>query len=72
MKARRNRPRCHSCSHEISAGSKVCGNCGAPLSAKLEKDEVPGQTLLDLNRFAIIAVVFILLIAPLGYCIRPG
>jgi len=32
----------------------------------------PHQTLLDLNKFFIVAAVFIILIVPLGFCVRPG
>jgi hypothetical protein len=37
------------------------------------KDSVaPHQTLLDLNKFFIVAAIFIILLIPLGYCVRPG
>jgi predicted nucleic acid-binding Zn ribbon protein len=63
---------CPECGKPISKGNERCPSCGEVLTLRRSPIAKPHQTLLDLNKFFIVAVVFIILIVPLGYCVRPG
>ena len=63
---------CPECGEMISKDSEDCPSCGAVLTLRRRRFVNPHQTLLDLNKFFIVAAIFIVLIIPLGYCVRPG
>jgi endogenous inhibitor of DNA gyrase (YacG/DUF329 family) len=63
---------CPECGKPVSKGNDRCPSCGEALTLRRGTIAKPHQTLLDLNKFFIVAAVFIILIVPLGFCIRPG
>jgi len=63
---------CPECGKPISKDDDRCPRCGEELTLRRGTFAKPHQTILDLNKFFVVAAVFIILIVPLGFCIRPG
>ncbi len=63
---------CPHCGRSVSDDDTHCTSCGEALSLRRKDPVAPHQTLLDLNKFFIVAAIFIVLLIPLGYCVRPG
>ncbi len=63
---------CPHCDERVSQKDSHCPSCGEALTLRRKDSIAPHQTLLDLNKFFIVAAIFIILLIPLGYCVRPG
>ena len=63
---------CPNCKSQVASKTERCPSCGALLQLRRGKHLDPGQTLRDLNKFIWIGIAFLLLLIPLGMCIRPG
>ena len=64
--------KCPSCMSDVPAKAYSCPSCGTVLQLLRGEHKDPGQTLRDLNKFIWIGLIFLLLLIPLGMCIRPG
>ena len=58
--------KCLSCSYTATAGASNCPQCGEALSLRRVGAREPGQTLLDLNKFLVVAIVFTVSVVTLG------
>ena len=63
---------CPECGKSVAKDKDRCPSCGEVLTLRRRAFATPHQTLLDLNKFFIVAAIFIALLIPLGYCVRPG
>jgi len=63
---------CPNCKTPIVSKTERCPSCGTVMQLRRGKHLEPGQTLRDLNKFIWIGAVFLLLLIPLGMCIKPG
>ena len=64
--------KCPSCKSYVPAKAYSCPSCGTVLRLLRAEQKGPGQTLRDLNKFIWVGLIFLLLLIPLGMCIRPG
>jgi len=63
---------CPNCMSDVPAKTDSCPSCGTVLHLIRTSHKDPGQTLRDLNKFIWIGAIFVILLIPLGMCIRPG
>ena len=64
--------KCPSCKSDVPAKAYSCPSCGTVLQLFRGEHKDPGQTLRVLIKFFWIGLIFIILLIPLGMCIRPG
>jgi hypothetical protein len=64
--------KCPSCMSDVPAKAYSCSSCGTVLQLFRGEQKGPGKTLRYLNKFIWVGQIFLLLLIPLGMCIRPG
>ena len=57
---------CSNCGALLNSGSDHCTQCGEVLTLRRAKIKAPGQTLMDFNKFLLVAMIFIVAIVTLG------
>ena len=63
---------CPSCGAQVAPGIPECPSCGTVLNLKRGSFKGPSQMMKDLSKFIIVAVLFVIVLVPLGFCVRPG
>ena len=62
---------CPQCRHGVEDGKEACPHCGHPLTLRRGAIKEPPQIFRDLHRFLWVAIVFVLLLVPLGLLLAP-
>ena len=57
---------CPSCGALLASRDDSCPQCGETLALRRSKPKAPSQALLDLNKFLVVAMVFVVAVVTLG------
>lgn len=57
---------CPSCGALLASREDCCAQCGEVLALRRGKLKAPSQTLLDFNKFLLVAMVFVVAVVTLG------
>ncbi len=58
---------CPSCGALLASRGDSCPQCGETLTLRRSKPKAPSQALLDLNKFLLVAMVFVVAVVTLGF-----